>query len=293
MIDKSVQTADSPVDKWAAFSLAAVGLGVTLAVMLATVAFVLLVTEPPRSTLTWTTMGFILFVEFLAGTLGVNLLSRQRCRHKLSGAAVVVSYAVLTAYALAGLIAIVVYSFVRDDQNPKDGAFSGVLILLTVLAVCAVVIVYAYDLFFHVQMEPVLAKRQEHSKQGTTIAEAIRALSNTDAPNSELLVRRGKLVKRLEAMETALSHSHGGGIGSEAMETALSHSHGGGIGSIEGWRTHADDPDAERKLRSTAARLDELAHELPSEPEAYAAALSEIEKTTQVLEGAIARLSLQ
>lgn len=266
---------DNAPDKWVAFRFVALILGVTVLVMGATLGVGMLVTTAPRGIMFWYGWGFAMFVEFLIGMFTANLFARQRSRYRPSGATMMMVYIVIAIYAVLGMASILVYVGLRDENGASDPIFFAVMIVVSLIAVVLVAVVYGYELFFQGKMAPVLEKRREHAGKALDLGIVLSTLQSGRAPTDELITRRGRVAKRLEAVQTALAHSHGGGVG-----------------SYEGGRGHELDPAAERELASAAAQIEELAHSLPAEADGYAEGLAQLERLTTKMENAVTRLGM-
>jgi len=192
------------------FLLAIVGLTAFAMVMTTGIAY--LVTSPPREFMFWIVVGFLCTIEFMLGILYVNTFARDRCEYRPSGAILSITYGIVGAFAITGLISISIYALVRDEQGSKDGIFSGILMALIVSWFIIAFFLYAYDLHSQSFDRPAQKKRAEHQSHSRNLRHILQSLRNIRTDSD--LQRKGLeiSIKKMEMIDAALAHSHGGGV---------------------------------------------------------------------------------
>jgi hypothetical protein len=124
-------------------------------------------------------------------------------------------------YAASGLIATVVYLALRSKNGSSDGKFLAVFLLITLLWFIIVAVLYAQDLFSQDTARAVNEKRADHDRRARSLRTTLSKIRAVRTDDDNLRARLAVLAKRLEGAETALAHSHGGGVGS--WETGKAH----------------------------------------------------------------------
>lgn len=189
-------------------------LGLTAVAVATTIAVGYLVTDPPRGFMLWVGVGFLCTVEFLVGLLTVNIFVRSRCDYRPSGAILAISYGIIGAFAVSGLIGIFVYSIVRDNSGSNDGVFSAVMIVIAVVWFIIAVLLYAFDIHSQSVISQANKKGREHEAIALSLAPLLHALRSFRTADNGLRGRACSALKKVEAIHVALAHSHGGGLGS-------------------------------------------------------------------------------
>lgn len=256
------------------FMLVIIAIGLVVAV---TTIFVGYTFSPkPLGFLSWVTIGFLCLVELLATVLGINSLAGRGRKRRPSGAILMISYGVVVGYTALGLVSIIGYALIRDDAGAGDGRFTAVLTAETVLAFVILTLLYAHDFFLGSVSAAVTKRRDHHAAEGRSVRSVLSVLQNLTLSDPDLLARRDALVKRLQSLETALGHSHGGGLGSRE----------------EGWQ-HPRDPAAEQMVDDAVGGLNATAAHLASAgPEAVGPDLEVMERFAAQLRDAADRLQL-
>lgn len=249
-------------------------LGLAVLAILATLGIAYLVSGEPRGFMFWAFTWFLCGMEFLVAMLTVNIFARSACRYRPSGAAIAITYGIVAVYALLGLVSIIVYQLVRNEEGSWDAAFTGVLAGETVLLFVAAAFIYAHDLYTQGVAAPALEKEAEHDALAQLLRTCLRALREAAASTPEQRQALEIIVKKLEGVEAALSHSHGGGLGS--------------------WETpKGSNSQRDEGLRVDLERLSFAVSGLPSsEAEGFAVALDEISRVASKLAGVIDDLDL-
>jgi hypothetical protein len=194
------------------FAFAIIGATAMAVITTATVGY--LVSSPPRGFTFWLGVGFLCVIEFIAGLLVLNHFSRARSEYRPSGATLSAVYGIAAAYAVLALLAIVIYWMVRKDDGSQDGIFAAIFMVLTVVMSLLAFLLYAYDLHFQSSKRPADATRAQHKISAKSLAPLLSSLRTFKTDDDSLRHRASVALKKLETIETALSHSHGGGSGS-------------------------------------------------------------------------------
>ncbi|MCY2927569.1 MAG: hypothetical protein NT031_19445 [Planctomycetota bacterium] len=257
----------------AGFMIAMVSLMFLIAVGV-TIAAAFLFVEHDRGFLFWVTTGLLVFIELVAYSFVLSLLVGRAGGVKVSTPMIVASWRILALYALVALTSVVIYSLLRDKDHPSDKIFATVLMIETALGLLGVMLVRSWDIYFQANEQPMLAHREAHRTMARPLGpvlERLRAIRLADPP---MAVRLGRLMKRLETVEQALSHSHGGGVGSR-----------------EAGVTHPGAPDAQELIAQGIADLDAVATGLEAGTNSDAF-LAEGEKLATRLQGGVSALEL-
>jgi hypothetical protein len=215
--------------------------------------------------------AFLALVETVIGLLVAGSALRRRGAGP-GGAATPVLLAIVVIYAVVGFVSIGAYSLLRrDDQH--EGWLWAALLAETALAflVCgsfwgAAEVVAAAE-------APALARRAEHAGLARQVREAVVRLRALTTQDPVEMRKADALVKRLEAIESALAHSQGGGVGSR-----------------EGGGSRPSDPSVEQDLASAAQMVAADAASLGSGTDT-GVALDRIAAGTERLRSAVDRLS--
>ena len=249
-------------------------LGIGLLVAVTTIFVGHTISPKPLGFIAWTTIGFLCFVEFLFTILGVNGLVGRRRRRRPSGVVLVISYYIVGIYTAVGLVSIILYSVGRSESGSGDRSFMAILMAETVLAFVIVVLLYAYDFFIASTSQAQMERREHHAGESRSVRASLAALGNLTLSDPPLLQRREALVKKLQKAETALAHSHGGGIGSR-----------------EGGWQHPADPAAEQAVDEAVNGLGYVSSKLAA-PAEVAQTLAEMDGLANQLQSALDRLQL-
>jgi hypothetical protein len=230
----------------------------------------------PLGFIGWLLIGFLCFIELLLCIIGINALVGRKRRKRPSGAVLLITYGVVFVYAGVGLTSIILYSVVRPETGAGDRSFLAILLAETVLAFIIVTIFYAYDLFLASASETMIRARDHDLDSSRTVRGILAALSDLVLSNEDLLARRERLVKKLSKAETALAHSHGGGVGSR-----------------EGGWQHPDDSEAVAAADDAIRGLDGTSTLLAGEDEeGLARRFDDLERLTARLADALRRMEL-
>ena len=187
---------------------------------------------------------------------------------------IVASWLVLVIYGFVGAASIMIYSLIRDANDPADKAFAAVLMIETALAFLFVLLLRSWDLFFQAGQPPIAARRKEHRARGLTLQPLLGRLRTLTCPDPAQGVRLDKIVKRLDVVQSALLHSHGGGVGSR-----------------EAGRTHALDPAVESEMSAVLTQLDNAVGGL-RDGDGVEQRIAEIESLVEHLQGFVSALEL-
>jgi len=185
----------------------------TSVVVAATIGIFMLVTEPPHGFTSWSFLWFVSAIEVIAGLLTLNHFARARSEYKPSGAASIAVWYVFGLYAVVGLLMIAGYAIFANDDGRYDVKFAAAMIGLTVFATVLAAILTGWDLKFEKQERPVARQREQHRNLAAELQNASRSLAAAQTPPDQL-PRIQAMNKRLDAAFAALTHSHGGGVGS-------------------------------------------------------------------------------
>jgi len=162
----------------------------------------------------WVGVGFLCATEFLFGVLTVNIFARAKCQYRPSGAVLAITYKMVGAFAMSGILSIVVYWIVRDKDGTKDGLFTAVLMAITTFWFIVAFLLYANDLRTQAADRPAQEKRGEHKGYARNIKAALIGIRSVRTDSVERRRSLEVIAKKLEAIDVALSHSHGGGASS-------------------------------------------------------------------------------
>jgi len=239
-----------------------------------TIGAALMMVEEDRGFLFWFTVGFLLFVELAIYAFALDGLTAKMRTTQTSTPALVASWGVLVIYGLIGLISIIIYSLVRDAEDPADKFFAAIMMIETAIAFVLVLATRSWDIFFQAGQAAVAEKREEHRAKSVSLKTVLIQLASVQRADPEQGIRLDKITKRLEGVEATLTHSHGGGVGSR-----------------EGGRTAAIDPAIEGQLDSALLQLEGAVVGISS-GDNQEQRLSEIEALTARLQGFISALQL-
>ncbi|HRU04219.1 MAG TPA: hypothetical protein P5137_00420 [Candidatus Brocadiia bacterium] len=164
--------------------------------------------------------GFLSAIEGLIGLGIMNQIARLWYKFRPSTPALIATWAVGGAYAVLGLVALLIYWAVRPEKDPPDKVFFALSAVVTFGFVALAMFIYNFDLFRQGRERPALDKRAEHGRKAHTLAEVISIVRGLDVKDPALLKRLDTLTKTLEGVEVALKHSHGGGVGSYEAKSA-------------------------------------------------------------------------
>ena len=243
----------------------ALRLGLTALVMFVTILVGLLIANFSPSFMFWIAIGFLCLIEFIAGLFSVNHYARASAQLRPTGATVAIVWVLIGLFTITGFLAIVVYWVIRDGDGSGDSAFAGVLIALTTGWSIIAIILFSHDLKHQAVNQPVMATRAEHRRQAHSLVASLVLLKGITVNDNRNRVRLDHLVKKLEMIDTALSHSHGGGVG--AWEDV-----GGGD----------DSPSASDDIRTAVERIVELIQRAGStSPDDLAPCLESLEEETR------------
>ena len=252
-------------------------LGLTAFAMLVTTAVCYIGTSAPRGFMFWIIWGFLCTSEFLVGILAVNVFARTRCEFRPSGAILSITYGAVVGFAATSLLSILVYYYLRDDKGSSDHIFTAFLVLLTAIWFIAVFVLYANDLHSQSVSRSVTEGRETHRQFAEDLKPILVALRKVHPENYEIRKRLDAIVKNLEVVSTATSHSHGGGIG-----------------SWEGGNLHRINPEQEQIILAGIANLTGTLRLISSDssPE-WATVITQLEQSVVGLTTAVSALGLE
>ena len=247
----------------------------TVLVMGTTVTVAHLLTAPPRGYVYWVVVEFLCLIEFLTGMLVVNQFARARSKHQPSTPAVLAAWSILAVYAVAGLGVIFAFAAIRPEDGGGDVKFAAVFLALTVVLFVAAAFIYGFDLFAEGRERVIDEGRAAHKAEALSVRAAVLGLRQVETGDGPRMVRVDRLVKRLETIEQALAHSHGGGAGAREL------------------RRPETDPAAQSRLSGRVAEIVAAAPALPSAPEAELdARLKTLEVAVSDIEASLVTLQL-
>ena len=250
--------------------------GLTALAICTTIVIGYLVTSPPREFMFWVVVGFLSTVEFLAGILAINNLARMRHAYRPSGAVQAITYGTVGAFAVSGFISIIVYLSVRGPLETGESVFGAVMMGITVFWFIIAALLYAHDLRTQEVSGPTSDQRLEHHSYASSlepILASIRAVSTGDDAQRK---RLSVLTKRLETIEAALAHSHGGGIG-----------------SWERGQAHPSSPEQNQSIAQAVAAMSSIASRILTGTTAgNDSAIDELEGHVTALDTAVEALEL-
>jgi hypothetical protein len=239
-----------------------------------TVAAAFLLVEEDRGFLFWITTGFVLFVELLAYSFVLGMLTSNLRKDQVSTPMIVASWVVLVIYGFVGAGSIIIYALIRNADDPGDKAFVAVLMIETGVAFLLVLLLRSWDLFFQAGQPHIGARREEHRAKGMTLQPVLARLRTLTCPDPGRALRLDRVAKRLEVVQSALVHSHGGGVGSrEAGPSTLL------------------DPAIESEVAAVLLQLQEAAMSL-DDSDSGEQRIAQIESLAERLQGFVSRLQL-
>jgi hypothetical protein len=243
-------------------------LGLTALAILATILIGYFVTTAPRGFMVWVTVGLLCTVEFLVGILSVNSLLTERSQYRPSGATVAITMGIVGLFAASAIVSLVVYRSIRDAGGTRDGSFLAVLIGIIVFWFIVAALIYSWDLRTQAVSRPMGEKRAEHRDLARSLSPVLSAIRSVRTEDDDHRSRLSVLTKRLEMIDVALAHSHGGALGSR-----------------ETGRSHPAAPDQDRAIQDGIALIDGIVPRLSGRPSSDVdAALTELEQcVTRVL----------
>lgn len=252
-------------------------IGLTALAMLATALIGYFVTSPPRGFMVWVVVGFLCAIEFLAGILSVNILTKARSQYRPSGATLAITYGIVGLFAASALSSIVIYWSIRDANGTKDGAFIAILMGIMVFWFIVAALVYAYDLHSQITARPAIQKRAEHREFARSLNPILLAVRSVKTDDDERRNRLSIITKKLEMIDVALGHSHGGGLG-----------------SWEAGRSHPVAPEQDQVIQDGIGMMGGILPRLSKGTSVdVEAALSEFEECVQRVSTAVNSLELQ
>ena len=259
-------TSDAQRPSPAKFILSIIGL--TFLAMFSTAAIAYLVTSPPREFMFWVSTGFLCTIEFLVGIIWVNNFARARCEYRPSGATIAITYGIVGAFAASGLLSIIIYRIFRDADGTKDNVFTAVLMGITVFWFIIAALLYTYDLHTQGVARPALLKRTEHRGYARSLKHILAALREVRMSDDGHRTRLAVIAKKIETLDAALSHSHGGGTG-----------------SLEAGRSHEIAPEQDQVIQQGIQTIQGIV------PRLAAASQSDAETAVTEIEQCVARMS--
>ena len=189
-------------------------LGITALAIAATLMMVFVFTEPPRGFVPWAIACVLTLIEATACAFVLTGTTQAKSPLRLSSVVWIGLSVLLGFYAVVEILSIIVYSSMRDHTSNSDVRFLAVLILETVVFFIVGAALACYDKSERVAEQPALARREMDSDAASSIREALDALRRFNPTDSQVMRRAEILSKRLYGAQTALEHSHGGGLGS-------------------------------------------------------------------------------
>jgi len=250
-------------------------IGLTALTLLATVVFGYLVSAPPRGFMFWVSIGFVCTIEFLVGTLYINIYARNHCEYRPGGAIQAITYGIVGVYAVLGLISIILYGAARDATGGSDGVFAAIMLVLTTISFIAAVLLYAYDLHSQSLAKPMSDKRSEHRGYAVSLVPAFQALREITTDDYGFRRRLAIVEKKIQVVEVALSHSHGGGLG-----------------SWESGSTHPISPDQDQIIREGVCAIQHALSKICSASDVTEVVVAELERCVSELALAVDQMEL-
>jgi hypothetical protein len=207
----------------------------TLVSVGATIGVSYLVAPSPRGFVANVATAFAVMVETAIGLLMVgSLLAR---RSGVGGAGTGILVGTVVVYAIGGFVTIGAYALLRDGDENANWLWAALLVETALIFVAAGAFWGTADAIANSEA-PILQRRADHAATGRMVRDAASRLRGVTLSDDDQMVRADQLVKRLDALATALTHSHGGGIGSR-----------------EGGMQQPVDPGAEQDLAAAAQAL--------------------------------------
>ena len=189
-------------------------IGLTTLAVIATALIGFFVTSAPRGFIVWVMIGFLCAVELLVGIITVNTLAKTRSQYRPNGATIAITYGIVGLFAVTGFISIVIYWAIRGSDGTKDGSFIAILLGIMIFWFIIAALIYTFDLHTQAVSQPVKEKRVEHRENARSIKPILTEILSLKTEDENQRKRLSLVTKKLETIDTALAHSHGGGIGS-------------------------------------------------------------------------------
>lgn len=244
----------------------------TFVAVAATLGFSFLVAPSPRSFTANVATGFVCMVETVVGLLVAGAAARRRGAGP-GGAATPVLVAVTVLYAVVGFLTIGVYAIAHSAKSGGEWLWAALIVETAVAFIAAGAFWGGAELVAAAEA-PALARRAGHADLARHVREAATRLRGLSTRDPDEMKKIDSLVKRLSLVESALSHSTGGGVGSK-----------------EGGGSPSSDPAAEEELVSAAQALAADASSLAPGAQ-NAASLDRIAAGADRLRSAVDRLGL-
>ncbi|NOT30026.1 MAG: hypothetical protein HOP15_06205 [Planctomycetes bacterium] len=188
----------------------------TVACVVATLTISFLLVPSERGLMPNLIAGFLAMIETGIGLVLMLFIAR---RSGSGGATATVLIDLIAIYGLAGLATTLSYAAIRGDGG-MDGAFFALLLLETLVAFVIAGGFAGTASTIAAAEAPVLAKRTSHAACGRQVKEAVTRVRGLSLKDTVQMRQADQLVKRLEPLVAALSHSHGGGLGSQEAAPA-------------------------------------------------------------------------
>jgi hypothetical protein len=228
------------------------------------------VRQPDRGFMFWMTTGFILFIETLIFAGAMGLLAGKGSSTPI----ILANTRVVLILGVVGLASIIIYHVIRDPDAPADKAFGAVMAIEVTVAIAVIILLRAWDTYFNAMTAPIAAQRREHAVKGRSLQAQLVRLRGLSWTDNELAMRADRILKRLEAAQGALAHSHGGGGGSR-----------------EAGQLQAVRPEDDEQIQSLLGQLDSAVSDLERGQD-VAAGLSQAETLASRLSGQISAMQL-
>lgn len=242
-----------------------------------------------RPVMFWVFVGFVDGMIGLGGLYGLDFVDRSKGGGMSLPAKMLMGRFILR-YAVLGTISIILYWIIRsiffgsdadagapeENGGPGPDTFFGIwMLLLTAGSFFSVLPALAVDRYFQKKDSVIREVRTEHKARSFEIGGVIDDLKAARL-EGEQMVRRDKLVTRLNGLSQMLAHSHGGGYGSNEQNKTIK----------------LTDDDA-RKLESLIDRMSDDADRLASgASEDTEHLLSELDRSASKMDRVLESMSL-
>jgi len=139
--------------------------------------------------------------------LTANVYARSKCQYQPTGAVTVICFSALTLYLVIGILLTLAQSTIGTDNS--EIFFTGAMVVLTLGMFVATAIIYGVDLYTQQIRAPFTQKASEHALMVERLRKHIEECRSLDFGDSQHQIRCRNLLKSLEMIASALSHSNG------------------------------------------------------------------------------------
>lgn len=174
----------------------------------------LLVFDPPRNFIFWISIGLIFSLVYVCAVAGENLAVSFSLKLKPSGATIAIMSGIIFLSILSFILCTAVYSALTVSSNEVDIAFAVAMVVMSFILLTVTASINVRDLCLQETERPAMETRAKHVDLGKSLMRGLSFARHAKIIDDGNLKALAVLIKRLESIQVALAHSHGGGIGS-------------------------------------------------------------------------------